>query len=64
VVERRKNPRCEHRRAPVLDELDHRVEVNRAIRRDRGREIGLDTGPQKPLLSPGGEVASGLDGKR
>ena len=63
MVERRQDAGRENRRTAALDQLDHRVQVERTVGRELGREIGLDTGPHEALLPPGGEVASGLYGR-
>jgi hypothetical protein len=49
---------------PALDELDHRVQVHRAIGRDRGGELRLDARSQEALLTPRDEIVAGLRGRR
>jgi hypothetical protein len=56
VLERRQDPRRQHRRATALDELDERMEVHAALACKPLREARLEAGPAKARAAPGDNV--------
>jgi hypothetical protein len=51
-VERREDPRRQGGRAPAVDELEHRVEVDAAVSRKPGGEVGGETDGYEASAAP------------
>jgi hypothetical protein len=49
VIERRDDASCESGRTPTLDQLDDRVQIRGAFRRDPSSEIRIDAGACQAL---------------
>jgi hypothetical protein len=52
VVERREDPRRHSGRAAAVDELEHRVEVDAAVSRKPGGEVGSETDGYEASAAP------------
>jgi hypothetical protein len=64
VVERRHYAGRERRRTAALDQLDQRVQVNRAFVRQLLSQGGVETGLAQPGAPPGNRVVSCLGCRR
>jgi hypothetical protein len=62
VVEGRQDAGGKWGWAPALDELDHRVQVKRAVRGDPPGETRLDSSAHQAPLTPPGQVLTRIDG--